>query len=632
MHRQSSPAAFVVFAALWRAKLFAAGHRPQERACEGAEGCGLNVISSASGGGGNEQKTPLALFILAPLTRGAILEFKSVIEARKPRRVDIYSSSDSLRCGNGRGNGMYIGNQLPSQVAGCQRLLKDIYNNPGDYANLFGDHLNQAWLADEWKMLMQYINEVHEKGTKVNVYIYPYELLNNPTAAAKLAEFKDPKEFVRFENASDIGREWKDMGMIQKYWYLWSLSSSYNGVKRQPFSDLAVVMDFVLRHDAATRELALSHSAEKAEWCIAKQYKIKDWCRLKPANHKYCESTMPMVYVDLQNDQFAKYCTSNSALVNVVDDVNVALPKDAEKFDKWLEKYKSVVDEIFTFKPSKPGFYNKIAQRAISMDVVIYQDAADADDFASVLWLLKSLRFQYTRLVVTNRPANFRIHKYRQLSKTKEVLVEANMSHHAKGSEAGGYKLRVDEGTSYSKLLLNSGLVTNEELLGVGSAFPFLCKDDPKSGRCSLQGQKCYVADDSSLMEKHTLWRWNQWLKRMTVLGVEVVGDGGARTTPVSHAIFPYTFYFYNETKPFEDPDFVVPYSEYAKKEARARRDTIWEDLKYVFKLDGNELQELAEEQDAADSGLQRSRARYQCSNALIVLWLCVGSTFSVIT
>jgi hypothetical protein len=331
---------------------------------------------------------------------------------------------------------------------------------------------------------------------------------------------------------------------------------------------------------------------------------------------------MPMVYIDMENDQSDKYCQSQNVLASLTENVYVSLPRDAEKFETWLGYYKAKLDEVFNFKPSKIGFYNKIADRAIAMDVLIFQDGSDADDFGSVLWLLKSLRFQFTRLIVTNRPANFRIHKYQERGKKKVAIMEANESRLAKTAPHDTL-VTVDDRPNYASVLNYYSKGKDSQLTDVGVAWPMLYS--VIRNKTVFEGQKCYEEDDSSLVEKHTLWRWNQWLQRMTVLGVEVSGDGGARLSPLSHAVFPYTFYFYNKDAAFESPDFVVPYSTYAKKEVdEAAREKIWTNLQYVFEVNGQELQETAELQDSADSNLQPGgAAAHQVSIAVLAVVLC---------
>merc|ERR1719428_1984403 len=119
--------------------------------------------------------------MLSPLTDRALNEIKSSVDAKLQqgaRSIEIYTQSDTLRCG---GESL-VGGQLPSQVPGCATLMDTPMNSA--HMNIFGDQFNQVWGTDLWGSFMQWIKQVKVPGTEitvpVNIFLYPTQLFKNP--------------------------------------------------------------------------------------------------------------------------------------------------------------------------------------------------------------------------------------------------------------------------------------------------------------------------------------------------------------------------------------------------------------------------------------------------------------------
>jgi len=426
------------------------------------------------------------------------------------------------------------------------------------------------------------------------VFLYPTQLSKNPDMDALLVKLSDPNDFKEIDKPSQQFEEWKKKGPLEKYWYLWCLGKSG---KREPVYDLGTVVDFVLWQDPARRPQSLAAEAQKVDWCVARQPNAEgDLARLK------------MVYFDVHNANYTGYCESDTAEVQaaVFDKVKVALPAGREHYTRWLtDAFEPALKDAFAFQPVRKGSAAPQPSLNVDMDALIYQDTIDADNALSVVWLMKAVNFRSARLIVGSQPANFRIHKLQfQPDASGKIKPFSWMEDYGERVRAPSLKVKQEQPKEqdWARVNFNPAEVSqvfNKYASGkVDVAWPQLYSDDLQDE----QGQPLAISqinldkDDSELMQQSNAWRWHQWMERFGLhTRIEIIISGVERATPMSNAIIPYTFYFFDEQAATESSDFVVDYPTYQNLEKdHAERSEIWRNLRFVW----NHIQIQAVEPD----------------------------------
>lgn len=313
-----------------------------------------------------------------------------------------------------------------------------------------------------------------------------------------------------------------------------------------------------------------------------------------------------------------------------VTDVMVAIPKDEAFYKLWLDKYVETVKEVMGFQPSKHGEYSKLAETLIDMDAVIYQDVTEAEGPTSVLWLLKTLKFRLTRLVVAVRPTNFHIPP---AGASTTTIIESTESKRIPVAGSRGSFEAVE------LMAVETWEHTKGEADVAWPAFQSAVGQGGTTQRRRYVMQPSLDKYDTELMCHHDVWRWRQWLARFTVLPVDVVTMGSARTSPVSQAVMPYTFCFFDDTAPPESIDWVLTPEKYnedlkkltsqpalkTKTQNDLQRDEVWRMLEYVWSDDAKELQAKELAQASVDSKLRDLSMEESQANKIIAVVL--GST-----
>jgi len=524
----------------------------------------------------SHRTSPMAVFILAPLTMPVVELIKVQIRERDPSHVKIFTQSDTFRCGQEAD----LGGQLASQKAGCEVLLGDKSENPGGYKNIFGDQFNQAWLGEEWA---EFVRMIRDLKITAEVFLYPTQLSKNPDMDAVLDRLGDPNDFKDIDKPSQQFEEWKRKGPLEKYWHLWCLGKTG---KREPVYDLGTVVDFVLWQDPAKRPQSLAAEAQKVDWCVAKQPNAEgDLARLK------------MVYFDVHNANYTGYCKSDAAEVEaaVFDKVKVASPTGREHYARWLtDAFEPALKDAFAFQPVGKGAAAPQPKLKVDMDALIYQDTIDADNAISVVWLLKAVNFRSARVIVASQPANFRLHKLLMLPDASGKNKPFSwMEDYRERVRAPSLKVKQEQPKEqdWARVNFNPAEVSQvfkEYASGrVDVAWPQLYSDSLRTE----QGDPLAISqinldkDDSELMQQSNAWRWHQWMERFGLHArAEIIISGVARATPMSNAIIPYTFYFFDDQAATESSDFVVDYPTYQNLEKdHAERSEIWRNLHFVW-------------------------------------------------
>jgi len=501
----------------------------------------------------------LVVFILGPLNAKAVSKLKDAVKEKSPSSVDIYTQSDTLRC-NATDS---LGGQLPSQKAGCDVIFMNEDEvdefEKGKHGNMFGDQFNQAWVGDEWAALMQWIAGLRAglegDAVVVNVVLYPTQLSKNPLMDKILEHYPDPAKYKNEGYPSE-------MGLLQRYWLSWSNAKAG---KREAVFDLGTVVDFVV-DEVGFRgyKESLASQAQDTDWCVAAQ------------PNKF--TTTPMVYVDIRNEQYKKQDKNHcdSAEAKLTKRVKVAVPEKRAFYSEWVSKaFGPALKEAMDLQPVGSQTIDADAiilpreQKTIHADAIILQDSLDADNPISVVWLLKTVKFNSVQLLSLSEPENFKIHK--SLFKGSDWATEHNWELLQKPpiplfSQLEGFPEQlyawphlnpstIDD--VFSQFAQGNNDVAWPQLLDKGGKpIPQIAADE----------------EDSRLAEVYNAWRWNQWLVRFGIKGVTVERAGYPKYTPLSHAITPYTFYFMNADTELNDNGFVRNFPDY-KGDEKDRAD-----------------------------------------------------------